>query len=62
MVAILCILRVSGVKATTGGKMLHLGPQVVALIISLPRHFCLSLYHWGPPLVALNYCHSCLAI
>ena len=26
---------------TTGGKMLCLGPQVVALIIFLPGHFCL---------------------
>ena len=27
------------VKATTGGKMLCLGPWVVALIISLPENF-----------------------
>ncbi len=29
-------------KATTGGKKLYLGPQVVALIIFLPGHFCSS--------------------
>ncbi len=33
--------RTSKIKATTGGKMLSLEPQVVALIISLPGHFCL---------------------
>ncbi len=27
-------------KATTGRKMLYLEPQVVALIIFLPGHFC----------------------
>ncbi len=35
------ICKFSRPKATTGGKMLYLEPQVVALIIFLPGHFYL---------------------
>ncbi len=35
------VIMQEGCKATIGGKMLCFGPQVGALIMFLPGHFCL---------------------